>query len=203
VRGGARALLQRSARAPLRRLGEMLQQPPTLSTAYATLRGIFTDAEATQLTRHVTGEAEWEASPEIDLPADPTPEDSVSRLELTRYMRHQLLRDSDVMSMAHGLELRVPFLDLPLLDTLARLPSSLRLQRGKRLLQQAVPEIPEWITRQPKRGFAFPFERWLGGEWHTTFAALDQTSPVRLQTWYRKWALFTLEDWLRRNLFAG
>ena len=48
------------------------------------------------------------------------PRDVVSRLEITRYMRNQLLRDSDVMSMACGIELRVPFLDSELFATMSR-----------------------------------------------------------------------------------
>ncbi|NBV22690.1 MAG: asparagine synthase (glutamine-hydrolyzing) [Proteobacteria bacterium] len=198
LRHGAQALLRRSARPPLRRLGEMLGQPPGLATAYAAMRGIFTASEAALLTRRYLGVTEWEMPAHMELPADPTTEDTVSRLELTGYMRNQLLRDSDVMSMAHGLELRVPFLDLPLAATLARIPAPVRLQPGKGLLLQAVPEIPGWITRQPKRGFAFPFEKWLGAEWSETFAALDRTCPVPLHTWYRKWAVFTLEKWLGR-----
>jgi len=202
VRAVAQAALGRARRAPLRRLGEMLGQPARLDTAYAALRGTFTPAEAAALTQHVTGQpAPMEASEEIEF-SDPTPEDTVSRLELTRYMRNQLLRDSDVMSMAHGLELRVPFLDLTLFDTVSRIPAAIRLRRGKQLLLEAVPEIPPWIAQQPKRGFSFPFEKWLASDWRDTFAELERTSPVPLQTWYRKWAVFALSHWLKRAGFS-
>ena len=202
LRLGARAMLRRADRPPLRRLGEMLGQPARLDTAYAAFRGTFTDAEATALTRHYTGEEVAADFSSEEFPADPTPEDAVSRLELTCYMRNQLLRDSDVMSMAHGLELRVPFLDLPLLDTVARIPAAIRLQPGKRFLLQAVPEVPDWIARQPKRGFMFPFDQWLGTEWREVFGALDRTCPVPTQTWYRKWAVFVFERWRERE-FSG
>ena len=195
LRLGAQSLLGRATKPPMRRLGEMLGQPARLDTAYAALRGTFTDSEATALTRHYTGEEVVDAFSDEGLRADPTPEDTVSRLELTRYMRNQLLRDSDVMSMAHGLELRVPFLDLPLMNAVARIPAAARLQAGKRFLLQAVPEVPEWIANQPKRGFLFPFEQWLGTEWREVFTALDRTCPVPTQTWYRKWAVFVLERW--------
>lgn len=203
VRLGARALLSHAAKSPLRRLGEMLGQPARMDTAYAAFRGTFTDAEATALTRHYTGVELADDGSMVELPNDPTPEDSVSRLELTRYMRNQLLRDSDVMSMAQGLELRVPFLDLPLVDTLARIPAAMRLQAGKRFLLQAVPEVPDWVANQPKRGFLFPFEQWLGTEWREVFAALDHTSPVPMQTWYRKWAVFVFERWREREFPSG
>jgi asparagine synthase (glutamine-hydrolysing) len=195
VRPALQAALRRSARVPPRRLSEMLGQPARLDTAYAALRGTFTAAEAATLTQHVTGQPAPAEECEVADFSDPTPEDTVSRLELTRYMRNQLLRDSDVMSMAHGLELRVPFLDRPLLDTVARIPAAMRLRPGKQLLIEAVPEIPEWIARQPKRGFLFPFEQWLGTQWREVFTALDQRSPVPLQTWYRKWAVFALDRW--------
>lgn len=202
VRVGVRTVLRRARRPQFRRLGEMLGQPARLDTAYAALRGTFTGAEATMLTRHYTGEEVIaDFSPE-ELPADPTLEDTVSRLELTHYMRNQLLRDSDVMSMAHGLELRVPFLDLPLLNTLTRIPAATRLQPGKRFLLQAVPEVPDWIANQPKRGFLFPFDQWLGAEWREVFGALDRTCPVPTQTWYRKWAIFVLERWMQTTFSA-
>ena len=202
IRAGVRAVLRRAHRPQLRRLGEMLGQPARLDTAYSALRGTFTDAEATMLTRHYTGESGADDFSAAEPPADPTPEDAVSRLELTRYMRNQLVRDSDVMSMAHGLELRVPFLDLPLVDTLTRIPAAIRLQAGKRFLLQAVPEVPDWIANQPKRGFLFPFDQWLGAEWREVFGALDRTCPVPTQTWYRKWALFVFERW-RERTFTG
>ncbi|MFM8471669.1 MAG: asparagine synthase (glutamine-hydrolyzing), partial [Limisphaerales bacterium] len=134
ARAGAQAMLRRAGRPPLRRLGELLGQPARLDTAYAALRGTFTAAEATTLTRHYTREEVTEVAPAEEFATDPTPEDAVSRLEMTRYLRNQLLRDSDVMSMTHGLELRVPVLDLPLMDALARIPAATRLQAGKRFL---------------------------------------------------------------------
>jgi asparagine synthase (glutamine-hydrolysing) len=118
-------------------------------------------------------------------------------------MCNQLLRDSDVMSMAWGLELRVPFVDRKLVDQLASIPAALRLAPGKRLLLDAVPEIPEWVANRPKRGFAFPFERWIADDWQDEFRRIEQRSPVRLDNWYRRWCLFTLEDFLERNQIAG
>ena len=110
-------------------------------------------------------------------------------------MRNQLLRDSDVMSMAWGLELRVPFVDRELLENLAGVPASLRLRAGKKMLLEAVPEVPEWVSNRPKRGFLFPFEQWLGGDWKELFEGAVKRSPVRAQTWYQKWSLFVFERW--------
>src|SRR6185436_4528216 len=105
----------------------------------------YTRAEARALTDHYTGGSDAVVDPvSAGADIDPTPEDSISRLELTRYMRNQLLRDTDVMSMAWGVELRVPFLDAPLFAAVSRIPASTRLEAGKQLLLHAVPEIPPW-----------------------------------------------------------
>jgi asparagine synthase (glutamine-hydrolysing) len=104
--------------------------------------------------------------------------------------------------MAWGLELRVPFLDPPLVDTLSRIPARVRLQPGKRFLLQAVPEIPDWVAGQPKRGFLFPFERWLGNEWRDTLASVEREAPVPIETWYRKWCLFVAHRWIHSTLRA-
>ena len=129
------------------------------------------------------------------LAGQPTAEDEVSALELQLYMRNQLLRDSDVMSMAWGLELRVPFVDRALLESIACVPASVRLRAGKKMLLEAVPEVPEWVWNRPKRGFVFPFEQWLAGDWKELFEATAKRSPVQAQTWYQKWSLFVFERW--------
>ncbi|MEW6320184.1 MAG: asparagine synthase (glutamine-hydrolyzing) [Acidobacteriota bacterium] len=89
---------------------------------------------------------------------------TVARLESTMYMRAQLLRDADAMSMAHGLEVRVPFVDAPLVAAVwPELGAHRALLARKRLLARLVPELPRETVRGPKRGFTLPFERWLSG----------------------------------------
>jgi asparagine synthase (glutamine-hydrolysing) len=90
---------------------------------------------------------------------------TVARLESTMYLRQQLLRDADVMSMAHGLELRVPFVDHHLVATIwPALGAHPRLLRGKRLLVDAVgARLPASVVSRPKRGFTLPFEFWIDG----------------------------------------
>lgn len=180
-----------------RRIGDLLDQPATLTAAYETFRGVFTRAESALLTARYAGGGEAVPGTAAEpIPRDPTETDTVSRLELTRYMRNQLLRDADIMSMAWGLELRVPFLDNEVVRVLARVPAAVRLRQGKRLLLEAVPEVPDWITLQPKRGFQFPFPAWLDKEWSGMFAEIDRTSPVPTQTWYRQWCLMAFEHWV-------
>jgi asparagine synthase (glutamine-hydrolysing) len=196
------ALLARFAPQPKwRRLGSFLQEPPTVPNAYRSFRGIFSPAEARLLASRYTAPAFKPAlpsPPQLQTSA-PIDENAVSALELTRYMRNQLLRDSDVMSMAHGLELRVPFVDKILFETLATLPATQRLQPGKKLLLQAVPEVPDWVANQPKRGFTFPFEKWLEASWGDSFLNATKSIHFSNPTWYQRWAVFMLDHWLAKT----
>lgn len=86
--------------------------------------------------------------------------------ELTGYMRRMLLRDSDQMSMAVSLELRVPFLDHQLVEYVLGLPAAEK-KRGripKGLLVEACRDlIPPSVYDRPKRGFALPMPIWMRG----------------------------------------
>ncbi len=79
-------------------------------------------------------------------------------------MLNTLLRDSDFMSMAHGLEVRVPLIDHQLARRVLALPGSWKLDAAtpKPLLVRALRgELPDKIVHRPKRGFTLPFEHWL------------------------------------------
>lgn len=183
----------------LRRVGSLLHRKPSLSNAFRAFRGVFPARDARLLAAHYLG-----TSPDR-LPAPEEPaffsaneEDCVSGCEFSLYMRNQLLRESDVMSMAHGLELRVPFVDRVLFESLSALPAAVRLRAGKRLLIEAVPEIPAWVLDTPKRGFLFPYEKWLADRWGESFRASDVRIPSARPTWYQRWAVFMLERWITR-----
>jgi asparagine synthase (glutamine-hydrolysing) len=75
--------------------------PPTFASAYRSFRGIFSHQEALTIVQQLLGES-LIYQQQLDSNQN-TPEDEVSFLELSRYMRNQLLRDSDVMSMNWGL----------------------------------------------------------------------------------------------------
>ena len=181
-----------------RRIGDLLNQPPGLATSYAAFRGIFTRAEARRLTHESLGYA-----PAFDDATDSennegTPHDAACRLEMTRYLRNQLLRDADVMSMACGVEIRVPYVDARVVGAVTGIDHRHRLRSRKALLLEAVPEIPEWIARQPKRGFMFPVEAWLGDGWRGTFDMVDVRTAVPTGPWYRKWCIWAFDEWLKR-----
>jgi asparagine synthase (glutamine-hydrolysing) len=88
----------------------------------------------------------------------------VNYIEVKRYLHDQLLRDSDVFSMAHSIELRVPLLDHPLVEYAARVPPALKVPNGvnKPLLVGAVNDrLVSAAGSAPKRGFSLPMDRWL------------------------------------------
>ena len=90
-----------------------------------------------------------------------------SLAETTGYMADVLLRDSDEFSMRHSLELRVPFVDLPLAEWAWSQNPALLYPRGgapKAHLAAACADLlpPALLTRK-KRGFTLPFPRWLRG----------------------------------------
>jgi asparagine synthase (glutamine-hydrolysing) len=79
-----------------------------------------------------------------------------------------LLHVEDRMSMAHGLESRVPFLDHPLVEHAATMPADVKFKEGtmKHVLRSAMREVlPTAIAeRQDKMGFPVPLSEWLRGE---------------------------------------
>jgi asparagine synthase (glutamine-hydrolysing) len=147
------------------------------------------------------------------------PVNRISYLELRHYMPNTLLRDSDAMSMAHGLELRVPFVDHKLAEFLFRIPGASKVQRGlpKWLLIEAMRGLlPQEVVHRPKRGFTFPFEHWLKKEMRQDMEdVLLDTSAHPLPgidrkfvaivwkdflagkaTWSRPWSLYVLKQWV-------
>lgn len=90
--------------------------------------------------------------------------DQIAYVDAKTYLANDLLRHMDGMSMAHGVEARVPLLDGPLVDLAFSLPPDLRL-RGevrKHVFREAVRDLfPAGHLDRPKGGFCFPTEAWL------------------------------------------
>jgi asparagine synthase (glutamine-hydrolysing) len=102
--------------------------------------------------------------------------DEVSWGEQNLYMQSQLLKDTDSMSMWHSLEVRVPFLDKELMETVHRIAPSIKYDpnQKKHLLIKAFEEIlPKEIYQRKKQGFTFPFENWI-----IPVQTTQQRSPV-------------------------
>ena len=104
----------------------------------------------------------------------------VTGLSVRGYMSNQLLRDVDAVSMAHSLEIRVPFVDRVVADTALSLPDYAKLNDAaqlnnlrshsyrksgiKRILMDiGRPLLPEGFDLLPKRGFQLPLATWMRG----------------------------------------
>jgi asparagine synthase (glutamine-hydrolysing) len=112
---------------------------------------------------------------------DLDPVAQVSYAELNGYLRNTLLRDSDAMSMAHGLEIRPVLLDHELVELAFSLPAKYKSAPGrpKRILVDAVADLlpPEIGTRR-KMGFELPYGSWLQGPLRERALDLLQSSPA-------------------------
>lgn len=104
-----------------------------------------------------------------ELPKGLKPKEQASWFETNMYMQNQLLKDTDSMSMQHGVEVRVPFLDQDLLTTLNFINNELRFKgnKPKALLVDAfIKLLPNQIWNRSKMGFTFPFQNWLKDNQH-------------------------------------
>jgi len=149
----------------------------------------------------------------------------VSWLEMRTYMASTLLRDTDAVSMARSLEVRVPLLDTPLVEYMGSLPDAARRRPGaqKALLAEALGDlVPQEILAQRKRTFTLPWEEWLRGPLRGRMEAsfADPAPPLAAYvrpgglrsvwteflagktSWSRPWSLHVLNDWCRRHLTA-
>ncbi|MBC7655272.1 MAG: asparagine synthase (glutamine-hydrolyzing), partial [Oligoflexus sp.] len=132
---------------------------------YLFLRGFYTPKTISQLI-DATEEEIHEALGNLNYHSPRNqiaPKNYVSWLEQNIYMRSQLLRDTDYMSMQHGVEVRVPFLDKEFLKLVHRISPKIKFKGDfpKALLVASFKDIlPREIYERKKMGFTFPFQEW-------------------------------------------
>ena len=134
------------------------------ASAYLALRGLLTAKTAADI---MTVDATFNCAEYLEKLlsefAYKDEADITSYFEARVYMHNQLLRDTDIMSMAHSLEARVPLIDQKLVEFAYSLPPEFR--KGKRMLIDAmVNELPPEVYNRPKQGFLFPFPEWMKKE---------------------------------------
>lgn len=218
------SLLARSVQQ--RKFWELMASDASPRAAYDVTRQLFGAAqvralmlgaeEAVSLSRAIASPVEIAC--EDDERDDPV--NAVSRCELRGYMVNTLLRDTDFMSMAHSLEVRVPFVDRVVVDFVLGLPGHWKLNggRAKPLLQDALhPLLPAEITDRPKMGFMLPFENWMqsrlreeldgvfADEARLRGAGINPRAAVetwrrflkepRRVGWTRPWSIYVLARW--------
>jgi len=84
----------------------------------------------------------------------------VSALEMSWYMRNQLLRDADWAGMAHSLEIRVPFVDINVLRGLSPLMAN-RIPSKQDMAHGLYKPLPAEVLNRKKTGFSVPIRDWL------------------------------------------
>ncbi len=145
----------------------------------------------------------------------------VSIGELSTYLPNVLLRDTDQMSMAHALEVRVPFLDHELVEFVIGISDQMKYPHTpKQLLVSALGDLlPPEIVHRRKMGFVLPWEQWmrkeLRGFCEARIASLGRRAMFRKgaleamwrsylkgdprERWFQLWSMVVLEDWIQRN----
>lgn len=162
---------------------------------------------------------EW-TSRQLTNCTDADPINQASALDLGGYLANTLLRDTDAMSMAHGLEVRVPLIDHKLVERMLGIPGPLKLaaREPKWMLVSAARDLPRKIVERPKRGFELPFKHWLKNRLReqvedsltsSKLTGLLEKEAMRKVlrgfsdgqiTWSRVWSLYVLSEWLKLNI---
>lgn len=199
IRAGVAAVLGATKLRKASRLAGYFSSPGSVNDAYSCIRGVCAESEVRIILKRL---GLTQVNPEINSMESPGDWlncqfgfEMVSEWECRGYMLNQLLRDVDVMSMAHGVEVRVPFLDLPLWESVCRLPSGVRFAANKGLLAAAFPQSAGRAARSKKQGFSLPWDAWLS-------EALREEEHVWLglglaprPAWFQKLALASLRCW--------
>jgi asparagine synthase (glutamine-hydrolysing) len=196
---------------------QLFASPGTPSDVYRITRQLFSPSEIERLTLTSPPGPIKAGSPVTD------PINAISHLELTGYMANTLLRDTDSMSMAHSLEVRVPFVDQEIIESVLALPGEWKLSdqeadTPKPMLADAMSDLlGRDFLRRPKMGFTLPLENWTQSRLRQEIsnvlaagaAAFDQ--HVALNTWQsflkapraigwtRPWSLYVLAKWCQLN----
>ncbi|HEY2944982.1 MAG TPA: asparagine synthase (glutamine-hydrolyzing), partial [Vicinamibacteria bacterium] len=166
------------------RLGRLFRHP---DERYAEIVDAFTPEEMDALLApdlREMGRRAWDENPVRLRYAGENARDPVNRrlrADLATTLVDEMLTKVDRMTMAAGLEARVPFLDRALVEWAFRLPGRYKVRRGvgKRLLRRALaPTLPR-AARRPKHGFDVPLGDWLRGPLRPML--LDTLTPAALR----------------------
>lgn len=203
----------------MRKTADLLQSS---YAPYFVSRQLFSNGQVSELLRpdFLAASNGWEPPDFERLSKETRPLDSINRvsaLELQTYMLSTLLRDTDQMSMAHALEVRVPLLDHKLVENVFKLSGALKVDKAipKPLLTGAVGDaIPAECVYRPKKGFELPFNKWLTSALQpqmeekfltkSAYPVLENSSLAKYWDqfltgqlkWSRLWSLFVLLHWL-------
>ncbi len=197
MRLAAKVVAAFSGKYPAKKL-RFLQKGDALEE-YLFSRGVFVPSDVAKLLS-IPEEKVWEVIGQEQYNAwmGLEPGNRVSMLEQNIYMQNQLLRDSDIYSMWHSIELRVPFLDVDLIKLAHSIAPAVKFNMPHKkylLIQSFLEELPEEVWNRQKMGFTFPFQNWFKESTYLNKAeeTLPQLRPARKQfdngtlNWSRYW----------------
>ncbi|WP_419802980.1 asparagine synthase (glutamine-hydrolyzing) [Mucilaginibacter sp.] len=132
---------------------------------YLSLRGYFAPNQIASILNIPIKEV-WQTIGNFDYPVCSEPNSNLfaAQIEQDLYMKNQLLHDSDMMGMQHGIEIRMPFLDTDFIQTVNNIHSSIRFDQKlpKGLLIKSYQDLlPKEIWDRKKMGFSFPLQKWM------------------------------------------
>ena len=123
--------------------------------------------------------------------------DRYLRRDQTIYLPNHNLLYTDKMSMAVGVEARVPLLDNEIVSFANRLPGHQKVAGGvtKAILREAARSIvPDWIINRPKAGFGAPYRTWLRNDLSEMWLDLTAPAAVRRRGWFDERALAAIRE---------
>ena len=165
LRKSASAVLSTlSSNRSLLKKAELLGLPKAnLASAFPLVRAVW---KANELIPRTTKHFEIERNFNFIFEKDAPLLNRVSAAEIESYMQHVLLRDSDQMSMAHSLEIRVPFLDHQVVELATHLSTNLKnpTSTKKFLTETFVDLLPHEVVNRKKMGFTLPWSVWMKNE---------------------------------------
>lgn len=128
------------------------------------------------------------------------PRDTAAALVVNTWLHGNALLHADKVTMAHGLEARVPLFDPALLDLAAGIPPGLRLRANKVVLREAArPLLPAFALARPKQPFSTPIRGWFAHELRAEIRAALLAPDARIAPLFQGEALRTV----LANHFAG
>ena len=127
-------------------------------------RGLFVPSDVARMLQ-MPVEKVWDVlgQGQLNFESGTAEGNKISLLEQNIYMQGQLLKDSDIYSMWHSMELRVPFLDIDVIRLAHSIAPSVKFnpeQKKLLLIKAFADELPEEVWKRPKMGFTFPFQNW-------------------------------------------
>ena len=146
------------------------------------------------------------------------------RQDMEFYLQDNMLVKVDRASMAHSLEVRVPYLDHHVAEFMARVPINLKYRgiNSKYLLKKVGSKyLPDEIINRSKKGFGIPVAKWICGPLRDVFIELFSRPNSFIKTYFNEqfvnrllddhlnyksdnrkllWTLFTLENWYGKHL---